>query len=55
MIVGEPSLTPRMEALPVRIPLPEPPIDTPSEDGTLYEKQRFLRNPGFARAEVTQS
>lgn len=53
MIVGEPSLTPRMEALPVRIPLPEPPIDMPSEEGTLYEKQRFLRNPGFARAEAT--
>jgi phytanoyl-CoA hydroxylase len=53
MVIGEVSLTPRMEALPVRIPLPEPPVDTPSEDGTLYEKQRFMRNPSFARAGAT--
>jgi ectoine hydroxylase-related dioxygenase (phytanoyl-CoA dioxygenase family) len=50
MIMGDLSLTPRMEALPVRIPLPEPPVDTPSEFGTLYEKQRFMTNPSFASA-----
>lgn len=51
MIVGEMSLTPRMEALPVRLPLPESKDVDNSGNGTLYEKQLLLGNPSFARAE----
>jgi ectoine hydroxylase-related dioxygenase (phytanoyl-CoA dioxygenase family) len=49
MVVGEPSLTPRMEALPVRMPYPAAREIDNSERGTLYEKQRLLRNPSFER------
>jgi len=50
MIVGEPSLTPRMAALPVRMPLPE----ASHTADTLYAKQEYLRNPSFARAEAAR-
>lgn len=50
MVVGKPSLTPRMVALPVRMPYPLAPGLDSSEGGTLYEKQRLLRNPSFKRA-----
>lgn len=50
MVVGEPSLTPRMVALPVRMPLPESPV----EADTLYAKQDYLLNPSFARAEAAR-
>jgi len=51
MVVGELSLTPRMEALPVRLPFPESSAVDNSGNGTLYEKQLLLDNPSFVRAE----
>jgi hypothetical protein len=50
MVVGEPSLTPRMTAVPVRMPLPE----APAAADTLYAKQEYLRNPSFTRAEAAR-
>ena len=50
MVVGEPSLTPRMMPVPVRMPLPE----SPPEADTLYAKQDYLLNPSFARAEAAR-
>lgn len=50
MVVGEPSLTPRMTAAPVRMPLPE----APAAADTLYAKQEYLRNPSFARTEAAR-
>ena len=39
IVRGEPSLTPRMTDVPVRMPLPPPP-----RDGSIYERQSFLEN-----------
>jgi ectoine hydroxylase-related dioxygenase (phytanoyl-CoA dioxygenase family) len=50
MVVGEPSLTPRMAAVPVRMPLPE----APAHADTLYAKQDYMGNPSFARAEAAR-
>jgi ectoine hydroxylase-related dioxygenase (phytanoyl-CoA dioxygenase family) len=50
MVLGEPSLTPRMTAVPVRMPLPE----APAHADTLYAKQDYLANPSFARAEAAR-
>jgi ectoine hydroxylase-related dioxygenase (phytanoyl-CoA dioxygenase family) len=42
MLQGKPSLTPRMEALPVRLPFP-PPL----RKGSIYESQTLVRNKFF--------
>jgi phytanoyl-CoA hydroxylase len=43
IVRGEPVLQPRMEALPVRLPLPKP-----IREGSIYEIQRDLKDPVFA-------
>lgn len=42
MVRGEPTLTPRMADVPVRMPLPPPP-----RGGSIYERQSFLENRYF--------
>lgn len=42
MLCGEPTITPRVLPVPVRIPLPQP-----SERGSIYEIQKGLKNRGF--------
>jgi ectoine hydroxylase-related dioxygenase (phytanoyl-CoA dioxygenase family) len=44
MLLGEPSLSPRMEALPVRLPFP-PPL----RKGSIYESQTLVRNKFFGK------
>lgn len=39
---GEPTLIPRLESVPVRLPLPEAPMQ-----GSIYENQRTLQNRYF--------
>jgi len=39
IVAGEPTLAPRLESVPVRMPLPEAP-----SQGSIYENQRTLRN-----------
>ena len=45
LLTGDEVWTPRMESLPVRLPLPEP-----SNQGSIYENQRGLGNKFFADA-----
>jgi ectoine hydroxylase-related dioxygenase (phytanoyl-CoA dioxygenase family) len=42
MLCGEPTLQPRMTAVPVRMPFPKPP-----RSGSLYESQKFMGNRFF--------
>lgn len=42
MLCGEPTITPRVLPVPVRIPLPQP-----SQRGSIYEIQKGLKNRGF--------
>jgi ectoine hydroxylase-related dioxygenase (phytanoyl-CoA dioxygenase family) len=49
MLVGEPSITPRIAAVPVRLPLPRA-TDWEARKDSIFEKQRDLRNSPFARA-----
>lgn len=42
IIAGEPTLVPRLESVPVRLPLPEAPMQ-----GSIYENQRTLQNRYF--------
>ena len=42
IVRGRPTFTPRMEAVPIRIPLPEPPFQ-----GSLYEQQRIMAHRHF--------
>ena len=42
LVRGEPILTPRMTEVPVRMPLPPPPMN-----GSIYERQSFLENRYF--------
>ena len=42
MLCGEPTLKPRMTAVPVRMPFPKPP-----RSGSLYESQKFMGNRFF--------
>jgi phytanoyl-CoA hydroxylase len=45
MVAGKPTLTPRLEAVPVKLPLP------PAEkQGSIYENQKGLKNRFFAAA-----
>ena len=44
MVAGSPTLVPRMEAVPVRIPLPEAPS---LQRNTVYDYHRTLNNPYF--------
>ena len=44
MLLGKPSLTPRMEAIPVRLPFP-PPLRA----GSIYESQTLVRNKFFGK------
>ena len=46
IIAGEPCMTPRMKAVPVRIPLPLPPEPT-----SLYQIQKYGERPYFERYE----
>ena len=48
IVLGSPTLVPRMEAVPVRVPLPEAP--GPQRD-TVYDYHRTLKNPYFEWAE----
>lgn len=45
LVAGEETLTPRMENVPVRLPLPKQ-----QSSGSIYEVQRKLANPAFALA-----
>jgi hypothetical protein len=47
MVCGKPTLEPRMEALPVRLPLPPA-----ASQGSIYENQRGLRSRYFQTAEA---
>ena len=42
MLCGEPTLQPRVEVVPVRIPQPQP-----GEYGSIYEVQKGLKNRSF--------
>ena len=42
IVRGAPTLTPRLADVPVRMPLPPPPLD-----GSIYERQSFLENRYF--------
>ena len=42
IVAGEPTLTPRLESVPVRLPLPPAP-----HQGSIYENQRDLENRFF--------
>ena len=44
IVAGSPTLVPRMEVLPVRVPLPE--VTGPQRD-TVYQYHRALKNPYF--------
>ena len=43
ILCGEPTITPRVEPVPVRIPLPQP-----DKRGSIYEIQAGLKNRGFS-------
>lgn len=43
MLCGSPTITPRLEPVPVRIPLPQP-----QARGSIYEIQKGLKNRGFS-------
>jgi hypothetical protein len=45
LLTGEETWTPRMESLPVRLPLPEP-----THGGSIYENQRDLKSRYFEEA-----
>ncbi len=47
MLCGEPTITPRLRDVPVRIPLPQP-----EGRGSIYEIQKGLRNRGFSIYDV---
>jgi len=42
IVAGDPTLVPRLESVPVRLPLPEAPMQ-----GSIYENQRTLQNRHF--------
>ena len=48
MVHGQPTLTPRMEDVPVRMPLP-----TAVFQGSIYENQRTLESRYFDTAQAT--
>lgn len=47
MLCGEPTITPRLRDIPVRIPLPKP-----DREGSIYEIQKALPNRGFSIFDV---
>ena len=49
IVRGEPTLEPRMVAVPIRIPLP-----IPATTGSLYEQQRIMANRHFKRYDEVQ-
>jgi ectoine hydroxylase-related dioxygenase (phytanoyl-CoA dioxygenase family) len=53
MLVGETPASPRLENVPVRLPLPRP-VDWLARRDSIFEKQRDLRNSPFARPEKTR-
>jgi len=46
MLAGEPAIAPRMTAVPVRLPFPEP-----LRGGSIYETQTLAKNTWFRRKE----
>ena len=43
MLCGEPTITPRLQDIPARVPLPQP-----DDRGSIYEIQKGLKNRGFS-------
>ena len=52
MVVGEPTIVPRIADVPVRLPLPKA-TDWEARKDSIFEKQRGLRNSPFARVKLT--
>ena len=50
IVAGKPTLTPRLEMVPVRLPLPPAP-----NQGSIYENQRILKHRFFERYEEPES
>ena len=48
MVLGEPSVEPRIVPAPVRMPLP-----AAEHQGSIYENQRSLKNPYFDKVKAT--
>jgi len=53
MLCGSPTLQPRMEALPVRVPLPKP--ESEHNRGSIYASQQLLEKPFFDTAKSTHA